>query len=121
MTEPTTYAGYKVGTLLAMMMGVGVSAGLTPGPWYARALAGLAGGGAAFVMTPLFAPLALKLFGALYGWAGVAASDVPHESIVGFTGFVLALIGIDLCRWLIDASRKLMARIPLAWPKTPSK
>jgi hypothetical protein len=116
MAEPTTYAGYKVGTLIAMMMGTGVTMGLTPGPWYARILAGFAGGAAAYVGTPLFAPITLKVFGIVYSWFDIPIDQVPLESVIGFTGFGMALVGIDICRWLIDSFGKVLSKIPLGWP-----
>ncbi len=116
MAEPTTtYAGYKVGTLIALMLGAGVSVGLAPGPWYARVFAGLAGGGVAFVATPIVAPITVRLFQNIYGWVGVPIDQVPIESVIGFTGFGLALVGIDVCRWGIDASKKIMSKLPLSW------
>jgi hypothetical protein len=118
MGEPATLAGYKVGTIIAALMGAGVTAGITPGPLYMRAIAGASGAATAFVFTPVFAPLAQKLVGICYSWVGVPVADVPAESIAGMTGFFLALVGIDACRWVIDATRKVFAKIPLKWPPT---
>lgn len=117
MPEPTTYAGYKVGTLVALMLGAGVTSAITPGPWHLRLLAGASGAATAFVATPVFAPVMIRIFETIYGWAGLSADVLPEEGVVGITGFFLALIGIDLCRWLVDASKKMLARIPLGWPR----
>lgn len=117
MAEPATYAGYKVGTLLALMMGAGVSVGLTPGPWYLRLFAGASGAAVAFVATPIAAPLTTRMFQILYGWAGVPVSAMPIDGVVGVTGFGLALIGIDACRFAIDWSKKVASKLPLPWSK----
>jgi hypothetical protein len=115
MAEPTTYAGYKVGTLIALMLGSGAAAGLTPGPWYLRLFAGFCGASVAFVFTPVFSPLALSLFAYIYGLAGVPPQHIPAEGLTGVTGFVLAITGIDVCRTVIDRGKTLMAKIPLQW------
>jgi hypothetical protein len=115
MAEPATYAGYKVGTLIALMMGSGAAAGLTPGPWYLRLFAGFCGASVAFVFTPVFSPLALGLFAYAYGVAGVPSDQIPTDSLTGVTGFVLAITGIDVCRTVIDRGKTLMAKIPLQW------
>lgn len=115
MPEPTAYAGYKVGTIIAVILGAGVTSTITPGPWYLRLVAGAAGAATALVATPVFAPLMIRLFEITYGWVDIPASQVPHDGVIGITGFFLALIGIDICRWLVDASKKMMAKIPLDW------
>jgi hypothetical protein len=116
MTGPETYFGYKVGTLAAMLIGVGVTVGASKGPLHVRVLAGLIGGAIAFVATPVFAPLAMRLFQLIYGWAGIPIDAVPAEGVHGLTGVFLALIGLDACQIVIDKAKKVMTKLPIPWP-----
>lgn len=119
MAEPTTYAGYKVGTIVAMIMGTGVTTGLANGPLLFRVFAGVAGGCTTWVATPLIAPIVLKLFTWAYGWFEIPPDQLPQDSVIGVTGFGVALIGVDLCRQLIETSKKVMKKFSLSWISRP--
>lgn len=117
MAEPTTtWAGYKAGTLISALLGASVTAGITPGPLHMRIIAGASGAATALIATPVMAPVAIKMFEIMYGWIGIPASGVPSEGVTGMTGFFLALVGIDVCRWAIDTTRKILSKLPLRWP-----
>lgn len=117
MTDPTTFAGYKLSTLIGVGAGSTAAAMLMGGPWYLRMIAGAVGGLFASVGTPIFAPLVEAGFAALYGMANVPAARIPADSISGFTGFVLGLTGIDICRWIIDRTKGGLSGLRLPWPR----
>lgn len=119
MAEPATWAGYKVGTIISALLGAGVTAGITPGPIHLRLIAGASGAATALIATPVAAPVSIRLFEIGYGWVGIDKAQVPVDGVIGVTGFFLALVGIDVCRWVIDATRKVLAKVPLVWMKGP--
>lgn len=108
-------AGYKAGSAIAMGGGATAAALLMQGPMWSRITAGVVGGLLAFVATPLLAPIVEQAFVGLYSLAGVASSSLPKSSVEGVTGFGVALTGIDLCRWLIDRTKGLLATMKLPW------
>jgi hypothetical protein len=110
MADPVV-AGYKITTLVGMGAGATVSAMLMNGPLPIRLLAGAVGGLFAVVGTPLFAPLVEAVFIWLYGLAGVDPARIPADSVHGFTGFALGVLGIDICRWLVDFTKSSLAKL----------
>jgi hypothetical protein len=117
MADPISIASYKAGHLIAMGAGAGVSSLLMRGPWHLKLLAGVCGAAFTFIGTPIFAPIALRVWTIIYQYLGIDPAELPQESIIGFAGFVLGLTGIDICRWLIERTKfgLSIARIP--WPK----
>jgi len=107
--------GYKAGSMIAMAGGATAAGLLMQGPMWSRITAGVIGGLLAFVATPLIAPIVEQAFVALYGLANVPASSLPRGSVEGVTGFGVALTGIDLCRWLIERVKGLLATLKLPW------
>lgn len=111
----TVVAGYKVGTLFAIGAGSSVVTMLMGGPWYARIVAGVSGACMSFVGTPIITPIAFRFWQEIYVWIGVDPAALSRDSVAGFAGFVLALTGIDICRWLIERIKSTLwaLRIPL--------
>lgn len=110
-------AGYRAGSAIAMGGGAAAAALLMQGPLWSRITAGLIGGLLAFVATPLLAPIVEQAFVVLYGLAGVSPASLPRSSVEGVTGFGVALTGIDMCRWLIDRTKGLLATLKLPFPR----
>lgn len=117
MTDPATLAGYKVGTMVSMAAGASVAGLLMSGPWHLRLMAGAVGALFAAVGTPLFSPLIEAALAAMYSAAHVDASRIPADSVAGFTGFILGLTGIDVCRWIVDRTKGGLKRLRLPFPR----
>lgn len=118
MTDPASIAGYKLGTVVAMTGGATAASLLMAGPLWARLAAGVIGGALAFVATPILAPLAEELFAWVYRLAGVTRDHIPPGSVEGVTGFVVALTGIDCCRWVIERTKGALAALRLPFTRS---
>lgn len=112
-----TVAGYRTGSVIAMGGGATACALLMQGPTWSKITAGVIGGVVAFVATPVLSPLVESLFIWFYGLAGVPGSALPRSSVEGVTGFLVALTGIDICRFTIDKTKGLLSSIKLPWGK----
>lgn len=121
MDDTPAIVGYKLGTLMGIGGGAMAAGLLMNGPLRVRIIAGTVGGCLSFVGTPLFVPIVEKAFHWIYGAIGADASQIDSRSIAGFTGFVLALTGIDICRWMIERTKFGLSvmRIPWPWGKGP--
>lgn len=113
MPDPATLAGYKASTLVSMGAGATVAGLLLGGRWWERLIAGAAGGLFAFVATPLFAPLLQAGWAWAYAQLGLPPTAVEHEAVAGFTGFVLGLTGIDICRFIMDRTKGGLSTLKL--------
>jgi hypothetical protein len=118
MTDPATIAGYKLGTLVGMGSGATAAALLMNGPIRVRLIAGAVGGVFSYVGTPLFVPLVHETFKWIYALVGADISRIEVDSVAGFTGFVLALCGIDFCRWIIERTKFGLSIMRIPWPWT---
>lgn len=116
MPEPATLAGVKMSTMIAMGAGSATSSLLMQGPWPLRLVAGLCGATCTFVGTPVLTPLAFKFWAQVYDWCGVASDELSRDSVAGFVGFLLALTGIDICRWLIERTKFGLSILRIPWP-----
>lgn len=108
---------YHIAPIVGSAAGAGVSALLLNGPWPLRLVAGLAGGAFAFVGTPIFSPLVGAGLASLYSWAGLDPATIQVDAVPGFTGFVLGLTGIDICRWLIERTKFGLSIMKIPWFK----
>lgn len=118
MPEPATIFGVKAGTAAAMSAGSIVAGLLMQGqPAHVRLIAGVAGCAASFIFTPILTPLAFKGWAMVYGSLGVPTAELSRDSVAGFVGFASALVGIDLCRAVIDRTKSGLKMIRWPWKK----
>jgi hypothetical protein len=103
-----------VAPLLGAAAGASVSFLLFNGNWWERLVAGACGGMFSFIATPIFSPLVAAGLGGLYHELGLDVAAIQADAVPGFTGFVLGLVGIDMCRWGIERTRYALSvlRIP---------
>lgn len=122
MTEPiSSFAGFKVGTVLGIGAGASVASLIIEGSWRVRLTAGVSGAFSAIFLTPILSPVALRFLTLTYNWLGVPLEHLPVDSVAGFVGFGAGLTGIDICRWIIERTKGglKLARWPV-WLR-PSK
>jgi hypothetical protein len=118
MPEPATILGVKMSTAVAIGGGSVAATILMPGDsWKLRFVAGACGAICAFVMTPLVTPLAFKAWAMIFSSIGAPVEELSRDSVAGFVGFVCALTGIDICRFLIDRTKGGLKIVRLPWMK----
>lgn len=110
---PTTQD--HIATTLPAVAGASVSFMLLQGTWAERAIAGAVGALFSWVATPLFTPIMSLGIAWVYHQIGVDVASIPADSIPGFTGFVLGIVGLDLVTWITSRVKAglAMLKIPL--------
>jgi hypothetical protein len=115
MAEQTSL--YSAAPIIGTASGATVSFMLMNGTWKERIVAALCGAIANWIGTPLFYPIVFVAISSLYKQLGIDPKIIDANAVPGFTWFVIGLVGIDLCIWIIERTHRILTllRVPFQY------